>query len=250
MAMPTMPIGIGDVVLRLFVATIFGMFVGIDRERRERAAGLRTMALVGLGSALFSMCSAYALVGLNAAEHLSLDPSRVMAQIVSGIGFLGAGVIFLRRDVVRGLTTAAALWVVAAIGMACGTGFWAAGIAGVVLAILVLAVLRPIERKVFPQHGLRTLRIRLGSAGEAGDAIPQVRAVCARHGIQVERLTLREARRHGELMELRCRIKQPDDIARAIGELRAIPGVNAIRADVPGMGAGGAQSEDGEDREV
>jgi putative Mg2+ transporter-C (MgtC) family protein len=225
-------LGIGDVVLRLSVATVFGMLVGIDRERRERAAGIRTMSLVGLGAALFTLSSAYGLDSLAAAQHLPLDPSRIAAQIVSGIGFLGAGVIFLRRDAVRGLTTAAALWVVAAIGMACGAGFWAAGITGIVLALVVLAVMRPVERMIFPQHGPHQVLIHADSVDAAGDAIPRVRAILEQSDVQMDRLTLRPAKRGGELIAVRCRIKRPDDLAQAMRLLRAIPGVSSVQADI------------------
>ena len=227
--------GIGDAVLRLTAATVFGLLVGVDRERRERAAGIRTMSLVGLGSALFTLSGAYALNDLAAAQHLALDPSRVMAQIVSGIGFLGAGVIFLRRDVVRGITTAAALWVVAAIGMACGAGYWVGGITGIVLALVVLTVLRPIERRVFPQHGPHQLLIRMSSVDEAGDAIARVRAICTENNIHVDTFTLRPARGAGELIELRCRISQAEDVTHAARQLRALNGVTAVRADVRGL---------------
>jgi putative Mg2+ transporter-C (MgtC) family protein len=244
MVMTMLGIGIGDLVLRLGAAALFGLLVGIDRERGGRAAGIRTMALVGLGSALFTVAGAYGFNNFTATQHFSLDPTRVMAQIVSGIGFLGAGLIFLRRDVVRGLTTAAALWVVAAIGMACGAGLWAAGVAGIVLALLLLAALRPFERLVFPQHGPRQLIIRLDSVDEAGEAIPRIRAICTQHGIQVDQFTLRPAKSHGEIIELRCRIKRPEDLAQAMLPLRQIPGVNAVRANVRALEASAPGDED------
>jgi len=100
-------------MLRLLVALVLGAIVGLERERQERAAGLRTVTMVSLGSCLFTIVGAY---GFS-----QTDPSRVAAQIVTGIGFLGAGTIFLRKDLVRGLTTAATIWAVAAIGMASGT---------------------------------------------------------------------------------------------------------------------------------
>src|SRR3989441_11383310 len=100
-------------MLRLLVALVLGAIVGLERERVERAAGLRTVTMVSLGACLFTIVGAY---GFS-----QTDPSRVAAQIVTGIGFLGAGTIFLRKDLVRGLTTAATIWTVAAIGMAAGT---------------------------------------------------------------------------------------------------------------------------------
>jgi putative Mg2+ transporter-C (MgtC) family protein len=130
-----------DLMLRLLVALALGAIVGLERERQERAAGLRTVTMVSLGSCLFTIIGAYGFA--------NTDPSRVAAQIVTGIGFLGAGTIFLRKDLVRGLTTAATIWAVAAIGMAAGTArYFEAGFT-TLLILGVLMVLKPIEKRFF-----------------------------------------------------------------------------------------------------
>ena len=135
-----------DVLIRLAVAAGFGMVVGIERELREQAAGLRTHMLVAIGSCLFTLVSAYGFEAFT--EGAPPDPSRVAAQIVTGIGFLGAGAILREGQSVRGLTTAASLWVVAAVGMAVGLGmFWASGIA-VGITVLSLWALRPFRRRL------------------------------------------------------------------------------------------------------
>ncbi|GAA3100423.1 MgtC/SapB family protein [Streptosporangium carneum] len=105
----------------LALALLLSAVIGLEREARNKSAGLRTHTLVGLGAALFMLVSKYGFSDVPGA-HVSLDPSRVAAQIVSGIGFIGGGLIFVRRDAVRGLTTAAVVWVTAAVGMACGGG--------------------------------------------------------------------------------------------------------------------------------
>lgn len=227
-------IGIGDVIVRVSVAGLFGLLVGAERERFERGAGVRTMALVGLGSALFTITSGFAYQDLLSLPHVSFDPTRIMAQIVTGIGFLGAGIIWMRRDVVRGLTTAAALWAVAAVGMACGAGLWAPAITGIVAILVVLALLRPIEHWIFPQHKPHTVRLRVGSVAEAGQLIPQVHGVCARLGIDIGMLNMRPGT-HGEIIEIGCRISSADQIARAVEDLRQLPGVQAVRADIAHM---------------
>jgi putative Mg2+ transporter-C (MgtC) family protein len=130
-----------DLMLRLLVALILGAVVGLERERQERAAGLRTVTMVSLGSCLFTIVGAYGFP--------NTDPSRVAAQIVTGIGFLGAGTIFLRKDLVRGLTTAATIWAVAAIGMAAGTSQYIIAVFTTLLILSVLMVLKPIERRFF-----------------------------------------------------------------------------------------------------
>ncbi len=118
---------IGELVLAFGLSSM----IGIEREWRQKSAGLRTHALVGLGSALFVLISKYGFSDVLG-SHAILDPSRVAAQVVTGIGFIGGGLIFVRGDAVRGLTTAAMVWVTAAIGMACGAGL-------VILALLATA---------------------------------------------------------------------------------------------------------------
>ena len=113
-----------DFILRIFIAALLGGAVGLEREYREKAAGFRTHFLVALGSALFMIISAYGFSeALTTSEH-RLDVSRIAAQVVSGIGFIGAGTIIFQKNAVRGLTTAASIWVTAAIGLACGAGMY------------------------------------------------------------------------------------------------------------------------------
>jgi putative Mg2+ transporter-C (MgtC) family protein len=106
----------------LAMAFLLSMLIGVEREIRQKSAGLRTHTLVGVGAALFMLISKYGFNDVLRPGLVELDPSRMAAQIVSGVGFLGAGLIFVRRDSVRGLTTAAAVWVTAAVGAACGAG--------------------------------------------------------------------------------------------------------------------------------
>ena len=106
----------------LTLAFVLSALVGLEREIRQKSAGLRTYTLVGVAAALFMLISKYGFSNVLGTGRVVLDPSRVAAQVVSGIGFIGGGVIFMRRDVVRGLTTAASVWLTAALGMACGAG--------------------------------------------------------------------------------------------------------------------------------
>lgn len=108
----------------LAVALVLCTLIGLERELRQKNAGLRTHTLVGMGAALFMVVSKYAFFDVIDHDEITLDPSRVAAQIASGIGFVGAGVIFVRQDIVRGLTTAATIWVAAAVGTAAGAGLW------------------------------------------------------------------------------------------------------------------------------
>lgn len=136
-----------EIALRLVLAAGLSGLVGLERELRERAAGLRTHMLVGLGSALFTVVSAYAWGDFVFDRSLgtTFDPTRIAAQIVTGIGFLGAGAIIRQGLSVRGLTTAAGLWVVAAIGMAVGAGFYAAALITTALVLVGLGPFRWLE---------------------------------------------------------------------------------------------------------
>lgn len=136
-----------EMLLRLSIAAGLGSIIGIERERLQWAAGLRTHMLVCVGSALFMLVSAFGFADVLGQDHVVLDPSRIAAQVVSGIGFLGAGTILLRRDKIRGLTTAASLWTVAAIGLAVGSGLYVAAIGGTVVIFAILAGVKPLERR-------------------------------------------------------------------------------------------------------
>src|SRR5256885_1178246 len=143
-----------EALLRLVLAAALGGAVGLERELREREAGFRTHMLVSVGSALFTIASAYGfrdfLVGGGALVRT--DPTRIAAQIVTGIGFLGAGAIIRQGLSVRGLTTAATLWLVAAIGMATGAGWYAAAIIATAGALLTLGPLRIVAYRIVHRY--------------------------------------------------------------------------------------------------
>ncbi len=127
-------------VALLLLAFVLSAIVGAERETKLKSAGLRTHTLVGVGSALFTIVSAY---GFSAQQNpdVVLDPSRIAAQVVSGIGFIGAGVIFVKKDAVSGLTTAASIWLVAAIGMACAAGAPLVAIVATALHLITVTIL-------------------------------------------------------------------------------------------------------------
>ncbi|HNS04114.1 MAG TPA: MgtC/SapB family protein [Anaerolineae bacterium] len=127
-------------IVSLLIAAVLGGLIGMEREREQRPAGLRTYMLVCVGSALFTILS------INAFPGVPRDTARVAAQVVTGIGFLGAGTVWRSQDRVSGLTTAAGLWVAAAIGMATGAGMGALALAATVLVLIVLAVFLRLER--------------------------------------------------------------------------------------------------------
>jgi putative Mg2+ transporter-C (MgtC) family protein len=133
-----------DLALRVLVALIIGLVLGLDRELRGYSAGLRTMALVTSGACLFTGLGLMPLLGK------SVDPTRIAAQVVTGIGFLGAGSILRQGEEVKGLTTAASIWVAAAIGMAVGFGYYSTAVVATVLVVITLVLLRWVELRFFP----------------------------------------------------------------------------------------------------
>jgi putative Mg2+ transporter-C (MgtC) family protein len=135
---------IGELGLAFLLASL----IGLEREFKGKAAGLRTHTIVGVGAALFMLISKYGFSDVLHSNLVVLDPSRVAAQIVSGIGFIGAGLIFVRQDAVRGLTTAAAIWLTAAIGAAAGAGLWLLALVATATHFVVIYAYTPLVRRV------------------------------------------------------------------------------------------------------
>lgn len=204
-------------MLRLLAALILGAVVGLERERQERAAGLRTVTMVSLGSCLFTIVGAY---GFG-----QTDPSRVAAQIVTGIGFLGAGTIFLRKDLVRGLTTAATIWAVAAIGMAAGTAQYIIALFTTLLILSVLMVLKPIERRFFKRPNEAQLSLVVPRAeGE----IERVRAALAVIGAFPMSIRIHEISEADDRLEIDVGLPNDRTTAELLRQLRTVPGARQI----------------------
>ena len=167
-----------EALLRLLVAAALGGAIGLERELRDHEAGFRTHLLVSLGACVFTLVSAYAWTDwtFSTPSGVVFDPTRIAAQIVTGIGFLGAGAIIVRGISVRGLTTAATLWVVAAIGMAAGTGYYEVALGAALLVLISLGPLKLISTRfvgrVRPEEA--ELAIQLGPAGEASRVLSTI----------------------------------------------------------------------------
>jgi putative Mg2+ transporter-C (MgtC) family protein len=161
------------VLWRLALAAVLGGLIGLERELDEKAAGVRTHMLVSVGSALFTIVSAYGFHEFltEGGAVVRADPSRIAAQIVTGIGFLGAGVILRRGLTVTGLTTAATLWLVAAIGMAAGAGFWSAALIATAGALLSLRPLEWLKTRVMPERRGGLLLVSLDSEAAAAPVL-------------------------------------------------------------------------------
>lgn len=161
-------------VARLALAALFGSVIGLERERLLWAAGLRTHMLVCVGSCLIMLVSAFGFRDVLGTEHVVLDPSRIAAQVVSGIGFLGAGTILLRGEVVKGLTTAASLWGVAAIGLAIGSGLYVPALAATALIVGILAGVKPFEERWRDRLRAQTLKLTVRKGALSIDTLQAV----------------------------------------------------------------------------
>jgi putative Mg2+ transporter-C (MgtC) family protein len=173
-----------EMIGRLMGAAVLGGAIGFERERLSWAAGLRTHMLVSVGSCLMMLVSAYGFSHIMQADHVMLDPSRIAAQVVSGIGFLGAGSIILRNEVVRGLTTAASVWAVAGVGLAMGGGMIVPATAATVIVLLILAGIKPLEERyranwqshqilITAERGALTLHVLHGVLGPEASRVRQ-----------------------------------------------------------------------------
>lgn len=209
------------------VLSAFGLtaLIGTERRLRRKSAGLRTHTLVGTGSAVFTLVSAYGfdpLPGIGATP----DPSRVAAQVITGIGFLGAGVIFMNRDVVHGLTTAASIWLSAAIGMACGAGLVGLAAVATVLHFVSALVLAPLSRRLPRLVAPTGLRLRY----EDGQGVlREVLRVADELELTASVVSTRRTGTDGcPEVELLLRLEGRTDPAIAATQLSSVPGVLAV----------------------
>jgi putative Mg2+ transporter-C (MgtC) family protein len=181
------PIGQGWLQLgELALAFVLSALIGFEREIRQKSAGLRTYTLVGFASALILLVSKYGFTNILENNRIVLDPSRIAAQIVSGIGFIGGGLIFVRKDIVRGLTTAATVWLTAAVGMACGAGLPILAIAVTAGHFVVVGILPAIERRL-PKSRWAPAEIHIAYGG-GQDVLTRILTICTRHDLAVTRL--------------------------------------------------------------
>jgi putative Mg2+ transporter-C (MgtC) family protein len=210
-----------DLLLRLATAMVLGAMVGLERERLERAAGFRTHALVCVASALIMVVSTY---GFPDPYVNGLDHSRIAAQVVSGIGFLGAGVIIFRRNTVRGLTTAASLWAVAGVGLAAGSGLYIPAAAGTAFMLLVQAGMRPIEAHFF-RHEAQRQRLLIETTN-ASTLLAHVPELSARHDMRVQSMQFeRDSDRETDIVELTIRLNHLDQRFAIVDDLQKVAGV-------------------------
>jgi putative Mg2+ transporter-C (MgtC) family protein len=214
-----------DLAFRLVIAAALGAAVGAEREIHNHPAGIRTHMLVALGSGLFTVLSIYGFGLEGNANSAPVDPSRIAAQIVSGIGFLGAGAILKDGVVIRGLTTAASLWATAAVGMAAGAG---EHILAVVAAVIILVSLWPINALAERFHGSNQPEVQLRLSLTRVEALGEISGALASGKIEIVAIQTQRLGRESYRADLAVRGRNANVIATALETIEKIPGVDII----------------------
>ena len=210
----------GEFILRLVAAGVLGGLIGFEREYRSKEAGVRTHFLVALGSTLFMIISQYGFEGVQAGR---LDVARVAAQVVSGIGFIGAGVIIFQKNALRGLTTAAGLWVTAAIGLGCGAGMYLISAVATAMVLLVLEVMH----YLLPQFGEKAITVTFTASSkekllEAIESIKKQRIHVYSYAVSIEQDSSGEP---GYKAGVEIKVRSGDYVSVVNRLLDGLPGV-------------------------
>jgi putative Mg2+ transporter-C (MgtC) family protein len=228
-----MALSFPTIILRLSLALVLGAIIGLERESREHEAGMRTNALIALGCSLFTIISVDGFTDLLGQPHIQLDPTRIASYVIAGIGFLGGGAIFVMQDKgrIKGITTAAAIWVVAAIGMACGAGLLWVGALVTVLALVVLVLLRYVERFLSLKRSPDVQRIHVEAIGAEKQLVSAVYDTCTSKGLLVQRIEV-HAVQGTESLDIICISRDVEKLAYVLDALRALAGVQGIDASL------------------
>src|SRR3954467_7059452 len=216
-------IGWPHVLLRLLIAALLGGAIGFERELRERQAGLRTHLVVSVGSALFTLVSAYGFHSflVDGGSLVRTDPTRIAAQIVSGIGFLGAGAIIRQGLSVRGLTTAATLWLVAAIGMACGAGYYTPALIATGVALLTLGPLRIVAFRIVRRFRPQTERL-LVEIPAGGSPAPIIEVVELHAGRVVSMEVTQEGDRRSVVVDVQLHESAAPFVVAGVADIEGV----------------------------
>jgi putative Mg2+ transporter-C (MgtC) family protein len=216
-----------DLSIRLILAAALGLAVGFEREIHGHPAGLRTHMLVAAGSGLFTVLSAYGFEGVSGSipGTAAIDPTRIAAQVVSGIGFLGAGAILKDGVVIRGLTTAASLWATSAIGMAAGAGEY---ILGVVATATVLISLWPINALAQRLHGTVIPAVQLRLSMTRLEQLGEVTGILVAQRLEIGQISTQRLDKDTYRADITIRGRTPSVISNAITAVDELPGVDVI----------------------
>ncbi|WOX17054.1 MULTISPECIES: MgtC/SapB family protein [unclassified Streptomyces] len=218
----------------LGLALLLSTLIGWERAAQQKSAGLRTHTLVGIASALMMEVSQHGFTNVLGLDNVSFDPSRVAAQIVSGIGFIGGGLIFVRRDAVRGLTTAATIWLTCAVGMACGGGLPILALATTAVHFLVVRGYPRLFARMMPGAEEGSFEVRL--TYRTGTALlPQLMETCTRRGFRIQEVKVdRLPERADPAARVLLRLEGAADAGQLTSELFQNDGVTEVELTAAG----------------
>ncbi|WP_009472998.1 MgtC/SapB family protein [Rhodococcus sp. JVH1] len=219
--------GVSVELVPLVVAFVLSSMIGIEREMRHKVAGLRTHALVGMGAAMFMLISKYGFDDILDPGRVILNPSQLSGQIVTGIGFLGGGIIFVRHGSARGIITAASIWVVAAVGMAAGAGLYTLAVAGTIGELIITLAYTPVTERLRRNQdvvGELALTYRQGTG-----VLRQAMTELTRIGCTVEALSVLPTSDAADTVCVVLEVRGPTKMTEIATNLAQIPGVVAAR---------------------
>lgn len=215
-------------IIDIMLAFILSSFIGFEREVKLKSAGLRTHALVGLSAALLMLVSKYGFTDVLVDDHFRLDPSRIAAQIVSGIGFIGGGLIFVRKDIVHGLTTAATVWLTAAIGMACGAGLHELALITCAGYFVVVFGYTALMNRLRGNTSRLCIRYRVGH-----DAAGAVLALCAAKEFTVAGFTMGPPDPDPETASVEIRVRGKTSMETLVRDMALLPAILSVAVNPP-----------------
>lgn len=226
---------------RLLLAAVLGGFIGTDREKQlNGAAGMRTHSLVATSAALVMIVSIYGFMPVLEPGRIVLDPSRLAAQVVSGVGFLGAGLIIFRRSTVRGLTTAASIWAVATVGLACGSGLYIVAFVTTVIMWTIRSAMKKVEQKFFPQKKISRLHIEVANSGLTKEVSDRLHV----DGLHISNMSIKHVKGKPNMIIKVETVTQEKLIVNLVNELQALPGVESVEYAGPALLLNTGEQED------
>lgn len=208
-----------EFILRIFVAALLGGIIGLDREYRAKDAGFRTHFLVALGSSLFMVMSQYGFSDILTSNNVSLDPSRIASQVVTGIGFIGAGTIIFQKQMVRGLTTAAGLWVTSAIGLACGSGMYIIASIATILSLICLEAFNTLLKRFSARN------VSVTFIADCKEHAKEVMEKMERKDIDIESYSMEKNRDHDYTVTITLRMRQHKYVTTLTGIMIRTEGI-------------------------
>jgi len=214
-----------EIISRLFLAAVLGAVIGVEREKKDWAAGLRTHMMVCVGSALIMIVSAFGFSDVLGTPNVVLDPSRIAAQVVSGIGFIGAGaIIFLKQGAIRGLTTAAGLWTVAAIDLATGGGMYLAASTATTIALIILWGIKLLENRFFDKYKQTSIKVVTRDSNKSMNIINEI---FQNNKLEISDCSINKANKDFEI-SFRFTGLNPIQLTTVINELQVDPNISEV----------------------